>query len=428
MTLLSNFQEDDDCNVGFKRDEVETLDKSDQYVLPFHRREYQKQYFHIYRQRLEALRERVVSTVHKELGSQANIKRLSDLDNIKIGTDVVVIGTLFKIQNLKPNILKEVGEENAITNEEVVDKVVLDKHIDETDELVLEDELQRARLHLTEIDTEFKVDQFVTGIVCGILGCMIKNESSDGGGKFRVKKVFMPDYPSQIPRQKLTTDSQIAFISGIELSGSTSAECLGALELASSWIIGEAGDITDQEQNSKIIKLVIAGNSLSSDTRDKKVLSTAKYKTTGQEALSVNAVNVLDDILQEFSSGIDVDLMPGENDPANQIMPQQPLHCCLFPKAGKFKTLKTVSNPYMFEVNGVTIIGTSGQNIEDIMKNSNISDPLEALECLVHWSHLAPTCPDTLGCFPFEGKDPFVLETLPHVLFVGNQAKFAQKK
>ena len=36
--------------------------------------------------------------------------------------------------------------------------------------------------------------------------------------------------------------------------------------------------------------------------------------------------------------------------------------------------------------------------------------------------------PDTLGCFPFDGKDPFVLETLPHVLFVGNQAKFAQKK
>ena len=36
--------------------------------------------------------------------------------------------------------------------------------------------------------------------------------------------------------------------------------------------------------------------------------------------------------------------------------------------------------------------------------------------------------PDTLGCFPFDGKDPFVLETLPHVFFVGNQAKFAQKK
>ena len=75
-------------------------------------------------------------------------------------------------------------------------------------------------------------------------------------------------------------------ISGIELSGSTSANCLGALELASSWIIGEAGDVKDQEENAKIIKLVIAGNSLSSETRDKKILSTAKYLTSGQEASS----------------------------------------------------------------------------------------------------------------------------------------------
>lgn len=428
MTLLTNFQEDDDCKVSFKRNEIETLDKSNQFVLPSHKREYQKQYFHIYRQRLEALRERVANTVRKELGSQANIRSLSDLDNIDPNEQIVVIGTLFKTQNLKPNILKEVGEENAITNEEVEERPILDKQIDETDELVLEDELQRARLHFTETDTDLKVDQFVTGIVCGILGCMNKNESSDGGGKFRVKKVFMPDYPTQIPGQKLTLEPQIAFISGIELSGATSANSLGALELASSWIIGEAGDVADQEENAKIIKLVIAGNSLSSETRDKKILSTAKYLTSGQEASSVNAVNVLDGILQEFSSGIDVDLMPGENDPANQIMPQQPLHCCLFPKAGKFKTLKMVPNPYMFEVCGVTFLGTSGQNLEDVMKNSNISDPIEALECLVRWSHLAPTCPDTLGCFPFDGKDPFVIETLPHVLFVGNQAKFAQKK
>lgn len=430
MTLLSTYQENDDCRVNFKRQDFETSDKSTQFVMPVQKREYQKQYFHVYRQRLEALRDRVAATVRKQLGPQANIKRLSDLDNVEPGKNIVVIGTLFKTQNLKPNILKEVGEENAITNEEVAEKPILDKYIEEADELVLEDELQRARLHFTEEDTDLKVDQFVTGIVCGILGCMNRNESTDGGGKFRVKKVFMPDFPAQIPPKKNLTSSsepKIAFMSGIELSGSTSAKCLGALELASSWIVGEAGDVTDQEQNSKIIKLVIAGNSLSAESRDKKVLSTAKYLTSGQEALSVNAVNVFDGILEEFSSGIDVDLMPGENDPANQIMPQQPLHCCLFPKAGKFKTLKTVPNPYMFEACGVTILGTSGQNLEDIMKNSNISDPIEALECLVRWSHLAPTCPDTLGCFPFEGKDPFVMETLPHVLFVGNQPKFAQK-
>ena len=64
----------------------------------------------------------------------------------------------------------------------------------------------------------FQVDQFVTGIVCGVLGCMNKNEASDGGGKFRVKQIFMPDIPAQIPRTKLEanlpSNPQIAFISG----------------------------------------------------------------------------------------------------------------------------------------------------------------------------------------------------------------------
>ena len=61
----------------------------------------------------------MAKTVRKELGSQANIRSLSDLDNIDPNEQIVVIGTLFKTQNLKPNILKEVGEENAITHEEV---------------------------------------------------------------------------------------------------------------------------------------------------------------------------------------------------------------------------------------------------------------------------------------------------------------------
>ena len=75
----------------------------------------------------------------------------------------------------------------------------------------------------------------------------------------------------------------------------------------------------------------MAGNSLASETKDKKVLSTAKYLTSGQTARSVEAVMALDKVLEQFASGLDVDVMPGENDPANQNLPQQPLHCCLFP-------------------------------------------------------------------------------------------------
>ena len=37
------------------------------------------------------------------------------------------------------------------------------------------------------------------------------------------------------------------------------------------------------------------------------------------------------------------------------------------------------------------------------------------------WGHLAPTCPDTIGCFPYYEQDPFVLDTLPDVFIVGNQ-------
>ena len=79
------------------------------------------------------------------------------------------------------------------------------------------------------------------------------------------------------------------------------------------------------------------------------------------------------------------------------------------------------------EIAGYTILGTSGQNVEDIMKNSSITDPLEALELILKWSHVAPTCPDTLGCFPYLENDPFVISDLPHVLFAGNQKSFKQK-
>ena len=64
--------------------------------------------------------------------------------------------------------------------------------------------------------------------------------------------------------------------------------------------------------------------------------------------------------------------------------------------------MQTVTNPYMFEIGGRLILGTSGQNIDDILRNSSIEGPIEAMEAVLKWSHLAPTCPDTLGCFPFQ--------------------------
>ena len=285
----------------------------------------------MYSQRLEALRQRVIESVKDELGSKAVIKRLSDLDDIDQGTTVVVIGTFFKTQVLKPNILKEVGEETAATNENSDDESV-DKYIDETDELVLEDELQRARLYFGSNDA-LKEHQFVTGVVCGVLGSMIPSGEAQGGGKFRVDNIFFPALPKPTKplKDEKVDEKFVAFMSGMGISVSSNAECLAALEMASSFMLGELGDVEDQDEVAKIVKLVVAGNSLAAETKDKKVLSTAKYLTSGQTARSVDAVNALDKVLQQFSSGLSVDLMPGENDPANQNLPQQPLHGCLFP-------------------------------------------------------------------------------------------------
>ncbi|CAB4056807.1 POLD2 [Lepeophtheirus salmonis] len=99
-------------------------------------------------------------------------------------------------------------------------------------------------------------------------------------------------------------------------------------------------------------------------------------------------------------------------------MPQQPLHKCLFPRAAAYaSTFQTVTNPYFFQIEGTKIYGSSGKNVEDIVRNSSLKDPLQVMEEILKWGHISPTSPDTLGCFPYKDKDPFVMEFLPHVLF-----------
>ncbi|KAJ1548352.1 DNA polymerase delta subunit 2 [Nowakowskiella sp. JEL0078] len=116
--------------------------------------------------------------------------------------------------------------------------------------------------------------------------------------------------------------------------------------------------------------------------------------------------------------------MPGAHDPTGTAMPQQPLHFSMFPAAYPYSSFHTVTNPYECTVNSCRILTTSGQNVDDVFKYIDSDERLSIAELMLKWAHVAPTAPDTLWCFPFKDKDPFILDTLPNVLVIGNQPKF----
>jgi DNA polymerase delta subunit 2 len=85
-----------------------------------------------------------------------------------------------------------------------------------------------------------------------------------------------------------------------------------------------------------------------------------------------------------------------------------------------------VTNPYECSVEGVHILGTSGQNVSDMMRYfDNPEGPLGAMRTSLQCSHMAPTAPDTLEVMPSE-VDPFLLEQCPHVYFAGCQVEFGR--
>lgn len=123
-------------------------------------KDFSKQYAHIYAARLTAMQAILQKRVKLKWGDKYPIKKLFELKE-GVENTCVVIGTLFKHQDLKPSILKELSEELQL-----VPQPKRINFVDETDKLILEDELQRIRLVGDVID----VHRVVTGVVCAVLG------------------------------------------------------------------------------------------------------------------------------------------------------------------------------------------------------------------------------------------------------------------
>lgn len=230
-------------------------------------------------------------------------------------------------------------------------------------------------------------------------------------------------YRSQIERPIIEEDYYIILIGGLDLIHIE--KTMLSLQLFTKWISGNLGEFDDVKVRN-IARLIVVGNCIRNEKEATKP-SLSLTSRTPVSSDSIDAVKTLDALLYTWCAAIDVDIMPGENDPTNHILPQQPMHRCMFPNAGLYKSLHLVSNPYEFDINGLKLLGTSGQPVTDVMRYCDTTDPLEVLENCLKWNHIAPTAPDTLGCYPFHENDPFILESCPHVLFAGNQNDFSTK-
>ncbi|XP_015898943.3 DNA polymerase delta small subunit isoform X1 [Ziziphus jujuba] len=359
-----------------------------------------QQYSHIYFARLHMMRTIIYSLVPNWKPHIPVCKILG----MEKGKECIIVGTLYKHMKLKPCILDEYSKERSVTP-----LVKPHNFIHSDDYLILEDESGRVHLGGSVLSPSI----YVSGVVFALHG------KETDAGDFLVLDFLEAGLPPQIEKPlKSREDKYVVLLSGLNIGSSSSNPLL--FQLLVDHITGHLGDEKEQEIAAQIVHVVIAGNSVEIP---RGLLNGQNLTAKDQSKLS-EPIKELDIFLTQIAAGLPVDIMPGPNDPANFCLPQQPLNRFLFPGSSVYNTFRSCPNPHCFELDDIRFLGTSGQNIDDLEKYSEAPDKIDFVERTLKWRHLAPTAPNTLGCYPFTDRDPFLIESCPHVYFVGNQATY----
>ena len=250
----------------------------------------------------------------------------------------------------------------------------------------LEDDSARIELAFPEAASMQPSRLCVTGVSVALLGR--ENEK----GAFEVTDYCLAglDEETEMARDPVSTveDSCVALVSGVSFGPERARD----LMLLMDYLAGNIPAATEQAR--KISRLVLAGNTLAMPTR---IDEAAKKKYGVEHArYDFTSISLLDQHLAALSTSLPIDLMPGELEPTTSTLPQSPIHRGIMPMTAKQESFQAVMNPYAFEVDGVRFLGTSGQNLDDVYRYSDIEDRLEIAEMMLKWRNIAPTAPDTL--------------------------------
>eukprot|EP01118_Nematostelium_gracile_P001242 TRINITY_DN11303_c0_g1_i1.p1 TRINITY_DN11303_c0_g1~~TRINITY_DN11303_c0_g1_i1.p1 ORF type:complete len:301 (+),score=89.43 TRINITY_DN11303_c0_g1_i1:524-1426(+) len=246
------------------------------------------------------------------------------------------------------------------------------------------------------------------------------------GGEFEVEDYCYPGIPPVKSIERITSPKAkyVALVSGL-LIGDDCQNPL-ALQMFVDTVCGHLGSSEEQQFSSNIVRVIVAGNSFHPIEDYKSSGHSTKMNAVQQEKL-MNPLREADGVLSQLANSVNVDIMPGESDPSNYTLPQQPLPKCIFPVGAQYKSFVSVTNPYEFQLDNTVFLGTSGQTIDNIERFMVIDSKLQLMQQTLEWRHIAPTAPDLLHCYPFAEADPFILKHSPHVYFIGNQKKFETK-
>ncbi|XP_003741902.1 DNA polymerase delta subunit 2 [Galendromus occidentalis] len=373
-------------------------------------RDFRMQYANLYKKRYERCLPALRKRVDEEWGSSKC--PIEEVCNLKCGVQTIVMGTLFKTMPKQPSILREISEDIPEDAECTVEPT--DNFTSDEDELVLEDLRQRVAIRSSDLLSPHKL---VTGVPIALMGAVDEEDAH-----FVVKDVLYIGIRNQPPVPTIAEDKYVVFISGLNLS---SNHDLTPFQLFVDYLTGMIGSNKEVERTARVCKVFICGNSVAA--RSESEMKSSTFSLRKEVPDNAPFMNILDAYLNALSKSVPVDIMPGDMDPTNNQLPQQPLNQVLFPRSAVNGNLTSVTNPHEFEIDGVRFLGTSGQNVADILRYSRLPGPLDALEAIVRWCHLIPSAPDTTPAYPQQQTDPFVIEETPHVLFAGNQPEFQAK-